>query len=67
MLYRSVTPGVTYRWLPVNVERVIAYIDGYNFYYGLREARLHSSRRLEHRGTRRGSHYVLPGSIAAGQ
>jgi len=31
----------------VNVERVIAYIDGYNFYYGLREARLHSSRWLD--------------------
>ena len=31
----------------MSAERVIAYIDGYNFYYGLRDARLRSSRWLD--------------------
>ena len=31
-------------------ERVIAYIDGFNLYYGLRDARLRSSRWLDLRG-----------------
>ena len=32
----------------MNAEREIAYIGGYNLCDGLREARLHSSRRLDH-------------------
>ena len=34
----------------VPMERLIAYIDGFNLYYGLRDARLNSSRWLDLRG-----------------
>ena len=34
----------------MSIERVIAYIDGDNLYYGLRDARLHTSRWLDLRG-----------------
>ena len=34
----------------MSIERVIAYIDGYNLYYGLRDARLHTSRWLDLHG-----------------
>ena len=34
----------------MRIERVIAYIDGFNLYYGLRDARLRSSRWLDLRG-----------------
>ncbi len=34
----------------MSAERVIAYIDGFNLYYGLREARLHISRWLDLHG-----------------
>ena len=34
----------------MSTERVIAYIDGYNLYFGLLDARLHTSRWLDLRG-----------------
>lgn len=34
----------------MGTERVITYIDGFNLYYGLRDARLHSSRWLDLHG-----------------
>lgn len=34
----------------MNTERLIAYIDGFNIYYGLRDARLRTSRWLDLRG-----------------
>ncbi len=36
-----------YRHRTVSTERLVAYIDGFNLYYGLREARLRSSRWLD--------------------
>lgn len=38
---------VKYRRHTVTADRVITYIDGYNLYYGLRAAGLHSSRWLD--------------------
>ncbi|MDE0497872.1 MAG: NYN domain-containing protein [Acidimicrobiaceae bacterium] len=34
----------------MGTDRLVAYVDGFNLYYGLRDARLHSSRRLDLHG-----------------
>jgi len=39
-----------YRQQAVSTDRVIAYIDGFNLYYGMRAAGLRSSRWLDLRG-----------------